>query len=67
MPITEKDPCLPAVERLDACMRENNFQDKKCTKIIDEMRKCCEKWKEESLICKGAELVKRFLTIFDDK
>lgn len=67
MPIAEQDPCLPVVQSIDACMRDNNFESDKCTKLIEEMRKCCKKWKEESLVCKGAEMVKRFLSLFEDK
>lgn len=67
MPLGEQDPCLPSVDALEACMKAHNFQDEKCKKILTDLQRCCEKFKDESLLCRGFELVTRFLTLPDGK
>lgn len=63
MPLAEQDPCLPSVDALEACMKEHNFQDAKCTKILTDLQRCCEQFRDQSLLCRGFELVKRFVTL----
>lgn len=32
---------------------ENNFQESRCTKQIENLRECCKKYHEISLVCSG--------------
>lgn len=60
MPLLDMDPCLPSIDALEACMKENNFQSVKCTKILSDFKECCERFQDQSMLCRGYELVKRF-------
>ncbi|CAG9855997.1 unnamed protein product [Phyllotreta striolata] len=51
-----KDPCKPFACRIQVCLRENNFQESKCTSVINDMKECCRKWKNLSYVCQGMNL-----------
>jgi Mature-T-Cell Proliferation I type len=35
---------------------ENNWQESKCSEVLEAMRQCCLKWKGTSLCCEGIEI-----------
>lgn len=39
---------------------ENQYQEDKCWEVLEEMRKCCIKWKSVSLCCEGIDLDKTY-------
>ncbi|XP_016977136.1 cx9C motif-containing protein 4 [Drosophila rhopaloa] len=58
---TRKDPCKANACRIQACLNENNYQEDKCLKVLEDMRQCCLKWHKESLCCSGIDLEKVYL------
>lgn len=40
---------------------ENNFQEHRCSEVLERMRLCCLKWHKESLCCSGINLEKSYL------
>lgn len=40
---------------------ENNFQEYRCSEVLERMRLCCVKWHKESLCCSGINLEKSYL------
>ncbi|XP_017960189.1 cx9C motif-containing protein 4 isoform X1 [Drosophila navojoa] len=58
---SNKDPCKPFACAIQACLVENNFQEHKCSEVLERMRLCCLKWHKESLCCSGINLEKSYL------
>ncbi|XP_023171206.1 cx9C motif-containing protein 4 isoform X2 [Drosophila hydei] len=58
---TGKDPCKPFACAIQACLTENNFQEYRCSEVLERMRLCCVKWHKESLCCSGINLEKSYL------
>ncbi|XP_032596835.1 cx9C motif-containing protein 4 [Drosophila grimshawi] len=56
MPKVSKDPCKLYACRIQSCLRENNYQEDRCTEVLEEMRICCLKWHKKSLCCSGINL-----------
>ncbi|KAH8421088.1 hypothetical protein KR222_010855, partial [Zaprionus bogoriensis] len=59
---TAKDPCKPQACRIQACLKENNYQEHKCFAVLEDMRQCCIKWHKQSLCCSGIDLEKPFVS-----
>lgn len=48
-----KDPCLKYACELQKCLQANDYKEELCTKIMEDMLTCCEKWKEKAECCLG--------------
>ncbi|BFG03647.1 cx9C motif-containing protein 4 [Drosophila madeirensis] len=59
---TKKDPCKANACRIQACLKENNYQENKCADVLEAMRQCCLKWHKVSLCCSGIDLGKPYQT-----
>ncbi|XP_028134820.1 cx9C motif-containing protein 4 [Diabrotica virgifera virgifera] len=57
--MSTKDPCKPYACRIQACLKENRFQEKPCQTVIEDMRDCCRKWKDKSFVCGGIDISKK--------
>lgn len=66
MPQKPKDPCKKNACRIQDCLERNNFQEKFCLNVLEEMRQCCLKWHKESLCCTGIDLNKVYITSKDN-
>ncbi|CAG9816002.1 unnamed protein product [Phaedon cochleariae] len=53
MPVT--DPCKAFACKIQACLKENKFQEPACKDVIEEMRECCRKWNDKSFVCGGID------------
>ncbi|XP_061391423.1 cx9C motif-containing protein 4 [Musca vetustissima] len=58
---TKKDPCKANACRIQACLKENNYQEEKCKEVLEQMRICCLKWHKTSLCCSGIDLNRSYL------
>lgn len=47
------DPCQKQACAIQKCLQEHNYQEEACVKFIEEMHKCCDKWKDMSGCCSG--------------
>lgn len=47
------DPCKKFACAIQKCLSENDFQELRCTKQIDNLRECCKKYYKISLVCSG--------------
>ncbi|XP_025422559.1 cx9C motif-containing protein 4-like isoform X3 [Sipha flava] len=47
------DPCKKLACTIQKCLSENDFQESRCIKQIDNLRECCRKFHEFSLVCSG--------------
>ncbi|KAJ8974381.1 hypothetical protein NQ317_001533 [Molorchus minor] len=54
MPV--KDPCKVFACKIQDCLKENKFQEPSCQRILEQMRDCCRKWKDKSLVCEGIDI-----------
>ncbi|KAL1518308.1 hypothetical protein ABEB36_001950 [Hypothenemus hampei] len=54
----KKDPCKSFACDIQACLKENNFQEPACQHAIEAMRNCCRKWKDRSYVCQGIDTSK---------
>ncbi|KAK3912708.1 Cx9C motif-containing protein 4 [Frankliniella fusca] len=48
-----KDPCKPFACAIQDCLKGHNFQESACEQVIENLRDCCRKWKDKSLVCSG--------------
>ncbi|XP_026290316.1 cx9C motif-containing protein 4 [Frankliniella occidentalis] len=48
-----KDPCKPLACAIQDCLKGHNFQESACEQVIENLRECCRKWKDKSLVCSG--------------
>ncbi|KAL9913270.1 cx9C motif-containing protein 4 [Glossina fuscipes] len=64
---TRKDPCKKNACRIQACLKENNYQESKCLDVLEQMRLCCVKWHRESLCCSGIDLQRSYLNEREDR
>ncbi|XP_030373083.1 cx9C motif-containing protein 4 [Scaptodrosophila lebanonensis] len=62
MSSTRKDPCKANACRIQACLKENNYQEHKCVEVLEQMRQCCLKWHKQSICCSGIDLHKNYIT-----
>ncbi|XP_054284927.1 cx9C motif-containing protein 4 [Macrosteles quadrilineatus] len=51
--MNKKDPCKIHACAIQKCLKENNFQEEKCTQFIEYLRNCCVKWGSASTSCSG--------------
>ncbi|XP_013118175.1 cx9C motif-containing protein 4 [Stomoxys calcitrans] len=58
---TKKDPCKANACKIQACLKENNYQEEKCLEVLEQMRLCCLKWHATSLCCSGIDLNRSYL------
>ncbi|XP_037813965.1 cx9C motif-containing protein 4 [Lucilia sericata] len=58
---TKKDPCKANACRIQACLKENNYQEDKCLEVLEQMRQCCLKWHKQSLCCSGIYLERPYI------
>ncbi|KAF6090216.1 C-X9-C motif containing 4 [Phyllostomus discolor] len=50
----QKDPCQKQACEIQKCLQANNFRDSKCQAVIQELRKCCARYRKgRSLVCSG--------------
>lgn len=56
-----KDPCKRFACDIQKCLVENNYQEVRCERVFEAMRKCCIKYKpsSSSLVCEGYDLEPR--------
>ncbi|XP_060844765.1 cx9C motif-containing protein 4 [Rhopalosiphum padi] len=47
------DPCKKLACAIQKCLSENDFQESRCTKHINNLLECCKKYHEFSLVCSG--------------
>ncbi|XP_027851874.1 cx9C motif-containing protein 4 [Aphis gossypii] len=47
------DPCKKLACAIQKCLSENDFQESRCTKHIDNLLECCKKYHAISLVCSG--------------
>ncbi|KAK7873088.1 hypothetical protein R5R35_000369 [Gryllus longicercus] len=52
----KKDPCKPFACNIQKCLTEHNFQESSCAVEIEELRQCCQLWREKSLVCSGIDV-----------
>lgn len=43
-----EDPCKPQACLIQDCLLANNYNEAKCTKVIDNLYLCCKKYYEEN-------------------
>lgn len=57
----KQDPCKKFACAIQRCLVENDFQEVRCDKVFEAMRKCCVKFKplNSSLVCEGYDLEPR--------
>ena len=48
-----KDPCQRHACNLQDCLQKNNYQERKCQHVIDDILKCCSRHRENSIVCGG--------------
>ncbi|XP_050439475.1 cx9C motif-containing protein 4 [Adelges cooleyi] len=58
------DPCKSLACAIQKCLSENDFQESRCTKQIQNLRECCKTFYNVSLVCSG---MKPASTIDDEK
>ena len=49
----EKEPCQRFACAIQTCLKSNNYDEAKCQKAIEDMKKCCDKLTTYSYICQG--------------
>ncbi|OBA14004.1 uncharacterized protein OGAPODRAFT_103731 [Ogataea polymorpha] len=42
------DPCKPQACAIQDCLKANNYNESRCTKLIDQLYECCTKFYEEN-------------------
>ncbi|GLH04612.1 Uncharacterized protein GBIM_10289 [Gryllus bimaculatus] len=47
---------LARARPIDWRRREHNFQESSCAVEIEELRQCCQLWREKSLVCSGIDV-----------
>uniref|UniRef100_UPI00358F84B7 cx9C motif-containing protein 4 isoform X4 n=1 Tax=Myxine glutinosa TaxID=7769 RepID=UPI00358F84B7 len=50
---TKRDPCKKQACAIQKCLQENNFQQDRCGRAINEMIRCCAKLSQPSICCSG--------------
>ncbi|XP_057465280.1 uncharacterized protein LOC130755001 [Actinidia eriantha] len=51
MPPQSKEPCKKNACDIQACLSKNNFDSRKCLKVIELLQSCCEQCKYNSTHC----------------
>lgn len=44
----DKNECKPFACAIQDCLQKNGYNESKCTKVIDELYKCCKKFYEQN-------------------
>lgn len=39
--MSKNDPCKPQACAIQDCLKANNYNESKCTKVIDQLYECC--------------------------
>ncbi|PSS02891.1 Cx9C motif-containing protein [Actinidia chinensis var. chinensis] len=51
MPPQSKEPCKKNACDIQACLSKNNFDSRKCLKVIELLQSCCEQCNYNSTHC----------------
>ncbi|KAK0081099.1 hypothetical protein PV325_012794 [Microctonus aethiopoides] len=54
------DPCKKYACQLQTCLRDNVYQPSRCEAVIEELRQCCIKHSDRSLVCEGIDTTKPY-------
>ena len=52
----DKEPCQRFACAIQTCLKSNNYDETKCQKAIEDMKKCCDKLTTYSYICQGKSM-----------
>ncbi|ESO83794.1 hypothetical protein LOTGIDRAFT_132754 [Lottia gigantea] len=52
------DPCQKQACAIQKCLQANNYQESKCESVLEDMKKCCEKFGKLSGCCDGIKYEK---------
>ena len=58
----DKEPCQRFACAIQTCLKSNNYDETKCQKAIEDMKKCCDKLTTYSYICQGKSMTSFFLS-----
>ncbi|XP_074102759.1 cx9C motif-containing protein 4 [Cotesia typhae] len=54
------DPCKKYACKLQTCLKDNVYQPSRCETVIEELRQCCIKYFDKSLVCEGIDISKPY-------
>ncbi|XP_015121774.1 uncharacterized protein LOC107044419 [Diachasma alloeum] len=54
------DVCKKFACKLQTCLKENMYQPARCEVVIEELRQCCIKYSENSVVCDGIDVSKPY-------
>ncbi|XP_034945476.1 cx9C motif-containing protein 4 [Chelonus insularis] len=54
--MNKTDPCKKYACQLQTCLKDNVYQPSRCTSVIENLRQCCRKHFEHSLVCEGIDI-----------
>ncbi|NXR73649.1 CMC4 protein, partial [Pycnonotus jocosus] len=57
--MSRKDPCQKQACEIQKCLQANNYLESQCAAVLQEMRKCCARYKGRSVCCSGFEREER--------
>ncbi|XP_011313536.1 cx9C motif-containing protein 4 [Fopius arisanus] len=58
--MSKTDVCKKFACKLQTCLKDNVYQPARCEGVIEELRQCCMKHSENSVVCDGIDVSKPY-------